>query len=143
MKIVRDILNKKGDAAWSIQPNATVREALQEMAAKEVGALIVTERDAVIGIISERDYARKVILRGKSSLETSVQDIMAKQPTCATPDQTIGECMAQMTKKHVRHLPVLEGVNLVGVVSIGDIVAAIIGAHEAKIEELESLIYGQ
>lgn len=142
MKTVRDILDKKGSSVPTIQPNASVREALTVMAANDVGALVVTERDRVIGVISERDYARKVIIHGKSSLETSVEDIMATAPTCVTPDQTIGECMARMTEKQVRHLPVIEGVNLVGVISIGDVVAAIIGQHESKIDELESMIYG-
>ena len=142
MKIVRDILRQKEVMVWTIQPNATVREALTEMAAHDIGALVVTERDEVIGVISERDYARKVIVRGKSSLETLVEDIMTKQPTCVTPDETIDECMHRMTEKHVRHLPVIEGINLIGVISIGDVVAAIIGDHESKIDELESMIYG-
>ncbi len=142
MKTVRDIIKKKGDNTWTTQPNATVREALVEMSAHDVGALVVTERNEVIGVISERDYARKVIIQGKSSLEISVEDIMAKDRTCVTPNQTIGECMVQMTEKRVRHLPVVEGGNLVGVVSIGDVVAAIIGEHESKIDELESMIYG-
>jgi len=142
MKIVRDILKQKGVMVWTTQPNATVRKALTEMAANDVGALVVTEGDEVIGVISERDYARKVIMQGKSSLETLVEDIMSKPPTCVTPDQTMGECMRQMTEKRIRHLPVIEGINLIGVVSIGDVVAAIIGDHESKIDELENMIYG-
>ena len=142
MKIVRDILKQKGAMVWTAQPKATVREALTEMAAHDVGALIVTERDEVVGVISERDYARKVIVQGKSSLETSVEDIMTTLPTCVTPDQTIGECMRQMTENRIRHLPVLEGIDLIGIISIGDVVAAIIGDHESKIDELESMIFG-
>ena len=142
MKTVRDILHKKGSSVWTIQPNATVRDALNEMATNDVGALVVIEREGVIGVISERDYARKVIRKGKSSLDTLVEDIMAHEPTCVALDHTIRECMAKMTDKHVRHLPVLEGTKLVGVISIGDVVAAIIGEHESKIDELENMIYG-
>jgi CBS domain-containing protein len=142
MKAIRDILDEKGRDAWTIGPGATVREALSELAEKDVGALVVTDGDRVVGVISERDYARKVIMRGQSSLETKVGDIMATEPRCVTPDHSIGDCMALMTREHVRHLPVLEGKVLTGVLSIGDLVKSIISAQESKIDELESLIYG-
>jgi CBS domain-containing protein len=142
MKTVRDILDNKGAEVWTIEPQASVREALTVMADKDVGALVVTEGGRVLGIISERDYARKVIVKGRSSLDTRVADIMAREPTCMTPEQTIGECMSAVTKMRVRHLPVLEDGSLVGLVSIGDVVAAVIHEHESKIDELESLIYG-
>lgn len=142
MKTVRDILDNKGAEVWTIEPQASVREALTVMADKDVGALVVTEGGRVLGIISERDYARKVIVKGRSSLDTRVADIMAGEPTCITPEQTIGECMSVITKMRVRHLPVLESGSLIGLVSIGDVVAAVIREHESKIDELESLIYG-
>jgi CBS domain-containing protein len=142
MKTVRDVLDEKGRDAWTIAPDATVREALSELADKGVGALVVTDGDRVVGVISERDYARKVIIKGQSSLETRVGDIMATQPRCVTQDETIGNCMALMTDRRVRHLPVLEGEALAGVLSIGDLVKSIISAQKSKIDELESLIYG-
>jgi CBS domain-containing protein len=142
MKTVRDILDHKGAGVWTIEPQASVREALTVMADKDVGALVVAEGGRVLGIISERDYARKVIVQGRSSLDTRVADIMAREPTCIAPEQTIGECMSAITNMRVRHLPVLEGGSLVGLVSIGDVVAAVIREHESKIDELESLIYG-
>ncbi|MEA3278746.1 MAG: CBS domain-containing protein [Pseudomonadota bacterium] len=143
MKTVREVLEKKGGDVWTIDPGVTVREALTQMAEKDVGALVVTKEGSVIGVISERDYARKVIMKGKSSLETLVEDIMVRDPRCVTPAETIGECMATMTEKRIRHLPVLEGISLVGLVSIGDVVKSIISAHESKIDELESYIYGK
>ena len=142
MKTVRDLLEEKGRDVWTIDPGETVREALTRMADKDVGALVVTQGQSVIGVISERDYARKVIMKGKSSLETLVGDVMVRDPRCVAPTETIGACMATMTEKRVRHLPVLEGASLVGLVSIGDVVKSIISEHESKIDELESFIYG-
>jgi CBS domain-containing protein len=112
------------------------------MAQQNVGALVVIEGDRVVGVISERDYARKVIVNRQPPLEISTADIMVRQPRCVTPEETIADCMALMTDKHVRHLPVLEGGSLAGIVSIGDLVKSIIRAQESKIDELESLIYG-
>jgi CBS domain-containing protein len=142
VKTVNDLLENKGRDVWTIDPDETVREALTRMADKDIGALVVTQGGSVIGVISERDYARKVIMKGKSSLETLVGDVMVRDPICVTPTETIGVCMATMTEKRVRHLPVLEGAGLVGLVSIGDVVKSIISEHESKIDELESFIYG-
>jgi len=143
MKTVEDILRQKGRDVWTIGALATVHEALSRLAAKDIGALVVTEGDQVVGVISERDYARKVIMRGKYSADTLVEDVMAQNPTCVSRTETITECMGTMTEKRVRHLPVLEGSQLVGMVTIGDVVKAIIDAHESRIDELESYIYGQ
>jgi len=142
MKTVREILDAKGSDVWTIGSAASVREALTRMAEKDIGALVVTEGDSVVGVISERDYARKVIMRGKSSLETLVGEIMVREPSCVTPDETIDGCMSAMTDKRIRHLPVLDGSRLVGLVSIGDVVKSIITEHKSKIEELETFIYG-
>jgi CBS domain-containing protein len=142
MKTVQEILEEKGRTVWTIGPGANVREALLRMAEYNVGALVVTEGNHVVGVISERDYARKVVVKAQTSLEIPVEDIMARDPRCVMPQQTIGDCMALMTDKHVRHLPVLEGDSLAGIVSIGDLVRSIIQAQESKIDELESLIYG-
>jgi len=142
MKTVQELLDSKGRDVWTIAPDTAVREALSMMAEKNVGALIVTDGEQVVGVISERDYARKVIIKGHSSLETLVGDIMAREPRCVVPDHTIVQCMTLMTDKHIRHLPVLDGADLVGVLSIGDLVKSIISAQESKIDELESLIYG-
>ena len=143
MKLVNDILDTKGTTVWTIEPTATVREALTAMAAQEIGALVVTDETRVVGVISERDYARSAIMEAGASLETLVCDVMASNPSCVTPGQTIAECMSCMTDKRVRHLPVLaDDDSLSGVVSIGDVVAAILSDCESKIGELESFVYG-
>ncbi|MFQ5854938.1 MAG: CBS domain-containing protein [Anaerolineae bacterium] len=142
MKTVRHILHTKGRAVWSVAPDTTVYEALQLMAEKNVGALLVLEAEKVAGIFSERDYARKVALKGKSSKDTPVREIMTSKVVYVRPDQTIEECMALMTDKHIRHLPVLEDNQLVGIISIGDVVKAIISQQEFIIEQLESYIRG-
>ena len=142
MKTVQELLGTKGREVWTVGPDATVREALSLMGVKDVGALVVTRDHRIVGVISERDYARKVIIHGQSSLETLVGDVMAREPCCVKPDQTIADCMALMTDRHIRHLPVLDGDRLAGVLSIGDLVKSIIGAQESKINELEGLIYG-
>jgi CBS domain-containing protein len=142
MKIVRDILQTKGHEVWSIRPDETVYEALKIMADKNVGALVVLEGQTVVGIMSERDYARKVILQGKSSREVRVGQIMTSRVYYVRPEQTIQECMAQMTDKHVRHLPVLENDSLIGVISIGDVVKSIIAEQESTIRLLEDYITG-
>jgi CBS domain-containing protein len=139
---VKDILQGKGQDVLSITPDATVYEALKIMAEKNVGALIVLEGQTVAGIMSERDYARKVILHGKSSREMQVREIMTARVYYVRPDQAIQECMEQMTDKHVRHLPVLEEERLVGIISIGDVVKAIIADHESTIKLLENYITG-
>jgi CBS domain-containing protein len=143
MSTVRDILNNKHNKeVYTISPNITVFNALNIMAEKNVGALVVTEGKKVIGMFSERDYARKVILRGKSSKELAVADVMTTNVLFVTPDNTVEECMALMTEKHVRHLPVLENDALVGLVSIGDVVKQIISDKNFRIKELERYISG-
>jgi CBS domain-containing protein len=139
---VSAILAQKGSAVWSIAPNSTVFDAIHLMAEKNVGALTVLENGRLIGIISERDYTRKVILKGKSSKETLVQEIMTKDLVTAHPGDSVGECMAMMTEKRVRHLPVIEGGKMVGLVAIGDLVRRIISSQTATIENLESYITG-
>lgn len=142
MKIVRDILNRKGRQVWSISPHATVFDALQLMAEKDVGALLVVENGQIAGIFSERDYARKVILQGKSSRSIPVSEIMSTRVLFVQPDQSIEDCMALMTTKRVRHLPVIAQNRLEGVISIGDVVKAIIDDQEFTIEQLERYITG-
>ncbi len=142
MVTARQLLQAKGCDVWSIAPDDSVYDALKLMAEKEVGALLVLEGEALAGIISERDYARKVILKGKSSMDTPVQEIMTTKVISVRPEQTIQECMALMTGKRVRHLPVLEGNQLAGVISIGDVVKAIISHQELMIEHLERYIEG-
>lgn len=143
MSTVRDILNNKHNKeVYTISPNITVFNALNIMAEKNVGALVVTEGKKVIGMFSERDYARKVILRGKSSKELTVAEIMTTNVLFVTPDNTVEECMALMTEKHVRHLPVLENNTLIGLVSIGDVVKQIISDKNFRIKELERYISG-
>ncbi|MFQ5856802.1 MAG: CBS domain-containing protein [Anaerolineae bacterium] len=142
MKTVRQVLRCKGHAVWCVAPDASVREALQLMAEKDVGALLVLEADRLVGVFSERDYARKVVLKGRSSEDTPVREIMTQEVVHVCPDQTIEDCMALITDKRVRHLPVLEDDQLVGIVSIGDVVKAIISEQEFIIEQLENYIYG-
>lgn len=142
MKTVKDILRDKGYEVWSITPDATVYEALKFMADKNVGALLVLDGQAVVGMVSERDYARKVILHGRSSREIQVREIMTSKVYYVQPEQNIQECMALMTDKRVRHLPAMENDRLVGVISIGDVVKAIIAEHESTIKHLEDYITG-
>lgn len=142
MKSVKEILQAKGHAIISITPDATVYEALKIMADKNVGALVVRDGETVVGIMSERDYARKVILHGKSSKELQVREIMTSRVYYVRPEQSVQECMAQMTDRRVRHLPVLDGDRLVGIISIGDVVKAIIAEHESTIKLLENYITG-
>lgn len=143
MKTVRDILSTKGGEVWRISPDATVFEALQLMAEKNVGALIVADGEEVRGIISERDYARKTILKGKASKETPVREIMTSEVVIVRPDHSIEQCMALMTDKRIRHLPVMENDRLLGIISIGDIVKGIISEQEYIIEQLEGYIKGK
>ena len=142
MTTVRQILQAKGYEIWSITPDASVYDALKLMADKEVGALVVLNGEKSVGIISERDYARKVVLKGKRSIDTSVKEIMSNEVFSVRPERPIEECMALMTEKRVRHLPVCEGDDLIGVVSIGDVVKAIISQQECVIAHLERYIQG-
>ena len=142
MKTVKDILKVKGHAVWVIEPDALIYDALKLMAEKKVGALVVMEGTRVIGIISERDYARKVILMGGSSKSMRIKEIMTTRVVYARSEQTIEECMALMTGKHIRHLPVINEGRLVGVVSIGDLVKSIIDEQKFVIEQLERYISG-
>lgn len=139
---IRDILNHKGNNVWTIAPDATVFEAIQMMADKNIGALLVIEGEKLIGIISERDYTRKVILKGRASKETLVRDILSGKIIFVTPDHTIEECMRLMTEHRIRHLPVLEGTRIAGVVSIGDLVNWIISAQNSAIHQLQTYITG-
>lgn len=141
-KFVRDILKSKGEQVWSIGPHAKVFEALELMAEKNIGAVMVRNEDRVVGILSERDYARKVILEGKSSKDLEVGKIMSPRVVIVSPDRQVEEAMAVMTDKHIRHLPVMDGDELVGVISIGDVVAAAIAERDFAIEQLESYIRG-
>jgi CBS domain-containing protein len=141
MTLVSQILQAKGGPTWTIAPDAIVFDALSLMAEKNIGALVVVENDVVIGIFSERDYSRKIILEGKSSRNTKVQDIMTDEVLCVRPDQSVTKCMALMTDKHVRHIPVLDNGRLVGVISIGDVVKAIINEQQIMINHLEDYIY--
>ncbi len=143
MVTVRQILKNKGSQIWSTEPDATVYSALQLMAEKGIGALLVLADGKLVGIFSERDYARKVILHGKSSAETPVSEIMTPGVITVRLDQTIGECMTLMTEKRFRHLPVVEGDRVVGVISIGDVVKAIISDQEFMIKQLEIYISGE
>jgi CBS domain-containing protein len=134
---VRQLLEVKGNDIWSIYPNSTVYDALRMMADKDVGALLVMEDDHLVGIISERDYARKVILKGKASMDTRVREIMTNVLFTVHPDQTIHECMELMTNKHVRHLPVVLDNKVIGIISIGDVVKNIIFMQRETIKDLE------
>jgi CBS domain-containing protein len=140
MKTVRQLLEQKGSRVLSTTPDSTVYDALQMMADNEVGALVVLEDEKLVGIISERDYARSVILRGKSSKTTPVRDIMTSKVLTINFNTTIEQCMNLMTDKRVRHLPVVEGGSLVGLLSIGDIVKEIIQHQEFVINQLENYI---
>lgn len=140
MLTVRELLAKKGSQVWSVSPDATVYEALQLMAEQNVGAVLVLAGEQLAGILSERDYARKVILLGKSSKDTPVREIMTQRVVCVRPTNTIDECMALMTDKRVRHLPVVAEKHVTGVISIGDVVKATIAEQRFIIEQLEHYI---
>ena len=143
MTTARDLLRGKPGETWSISPDATVFDALSLMAEKDVGALLVfNEKGGLEGILSERDYARKVILKGKASRDIPVREIMTSKVVCVGPDQTIEGCMALMTLKRVRHIPVLEGERVAGIISIGDVVKSIIADQQFTIEQMESYIAG-
>lgn len=139
---VETLLNTKGRTVWSVAPDATVFAAVQEMAARNVGSLLVMEGSRLVGIVSERDYARKIVLHGKNSRTTPVSEILTPAVHHVTPHSTLGECMALMTDKRIRHLPVLDQGTVVGVISIGDLVNWIMRAQAATIDQLQSYIAG-
>jgi CBS domain-containing protein len=139
-KIVSHILASKGSEIWSVTTDSTVFDALSAMADKNIGALVVVDEGNVVGIVSERDYARKVILEGKESRDTPVGDIMTPNPITVTPDTSVRSCMELMTTNRFRHLPVKDGADLVGVVSIGDVVNAVIEEQTFLIDQLEGYI---
>lgn len=143
MKTVSQLLQQKGYNIWSIAPDVTVYDALELMADKNIGAVLVMDGENLVGILSERDYARKVILKARFSRDTLVREIMTEKVVCVRPDQSVEECMALMTAKRIRHLPVTEGSKVIGVISIGDAVKAVISEQEFIIEQLENYISGK
>ncbi len=142
MTKVHQLLGQKGRDVLSIHPDDSVLDAIQKMADNDVGALIVIEGDKLVGMVTERLYAREVFLKGRSSRETAVRDIMETQVVYARPEQTVEECMAVMTENRVRHLPILESEQLIGIVSIGDLVKSIIADQKFTIEQLQHYVRG-
>jgi CBS domain-containing protein len=142
MKSVEKVLRAKGREAWHITPQATVYEALQLMSEKEIGSILVLEEGEVVGIFTERDYARKLILKGKFSKDTAVRELMTQDVLYVEPQNTIEDCMVLMTKNRVRHLPVMDNGKLAGIVSLGDMVKHIISEQESTIAQLEKYITG-
>ena len=142
MKTVDQILKAKGHDVWSVDPRDTVFDSLRSMSDKGVGSMLVMDGDKLVGIVTERDYARKVILEGKSSKDTAVSEIMSGKVLCVSPDRTVDECMALMTDKRARHLPVVDHKRVVGVVSIGDLVKAMISEQQILIDQLQHYISG-
>lgn len=139
---ISDILSHKGGLVWSVPPESTVFDAIKMMAEKNVGALIVTKEGKLIGILSERDYTRNVVLKGRSSKDTTVREIISGRVISVSPDHTVEECMRLMTEHRIRHLPVLQGSNILGVISIGDLVNSIISSQNSAIQQLETYITG-
>ena len=139
---VRELLNHKASGIYAIRPDASVLEALELMAREDISSVLVMEGDALKGIFTERDYARKVILRGRNSRDTVVRELMTSQLLTVSQEQTIEDCMSLMTNKHIRHLPVLDGDKVVGLVSIGDVVKSVIAGHEETIQQLAGYIAG-
>lgn len=139
---VRQLLQGKGSQIWSVAPDDSVFAALELMAEKNVGALVVTEGDRLVGIFSERDYARKIVLLGRASRDTAVRGVMSERVVTVAPDETVADCMVVMTEHHIRHLPVVEDGRLVGVISIGDVVKAIISEQSFVIDQLQNYIQG-
>ncbi len=140
---IASILKIKGEEIWSVGPDATVYDSIALMAQKGIGAVLVIDERKLVGIISERDYARKIVLEGRSSRVTPVREIMTPDPVTARPENTVEECMTIMTQYRIRHLPVLDGENLVGIVSIGDLVKATIADQAHTIDQLQTYIVGK
>lgn len=143
MDTVRELLKNKGSEIWTISPMSTVFQALELMAERDIGALPVVENGRLVGIFSERDYARKVILKGRTSKDTTVSELMTQTVFYVNPDSTLEECMALMTSRQIRHLPVLDKERLVGIVTLGDVVKRIISRQEFTIQELERYVKGE
>lgn len=143
MSTVRELLKDKPEKVWTVSPRDSVYKALQLMADKDVGAVLVVENEKLVGIFTERDYARKVILKAKASKDTSVGELMTEAVLYVRPEQKVEDCMALMTEKRVRHLPVLEKERLIGIISIGDVVRKRISEHEFVIHQLENYITGR
>ena len=141
MTTLKMLLKDKGHDVWSVHPDDTVLDAIKMLAEKDIGALIVIKDDKPVGIFTERDYARNVYLKGKSSLDTAVRDVMVAPVICVKPDQTVDKCMALMTAKRFRHLPIMDGDELVGMVSIGDLVKSVIAEQQFTIEQMEQYIH--
>ena len=141
MTTVKSLLENKGYDFWNVSPDATVYEALQKMAEKEIGAVLVIKDEKLLGIFSERDYARKLVLKNYSSKESIVKNFMTTNVFCVKPDTEIIECMHLMTEKHIRHLPVVENEKIIGIITIGDVVNEIINGQNSIIKDLESYIY--
>jgi CBS domain-containing protein len=139
---IRQLLNRKTSGIYAVRPDASVLEALEMMAREDISSVLVMENDSLKGIFTERDYARKVILRGRNSRDTVVRELMTSDLFTMSPEQTIDDCMSIMTAKHIRHLPVLESGKVVGLVSIGDVVKTIIAGHEETIQQLAGYIAG-
>ena len=139
---VSSLLHHKGSAVWSVSPDTTVFNAIKLLADKNIGALPVLSGGSLVGIITERDYTRKVALQGKSSKDTQVREIMSNQVVCVSPEESIEECMRLMTENRVRHLPVVEQAKLLGIISIGDLVNWIISSQNSAIEQMEQYIAG-
>jgi len=140
---IRDVLRRKGHEIWSITPDSTVFRAIEMMADKHVGALLVIVQEKLVGIVSERDYARKVVLRGRSSKETRVEEIMTSPVISVGPRHVVDECMRIITENRIRHLPVIENEKVIGIVSIGDLVNWIISAQHQTIQQLQDYITGK
>ena len=140
MKTVRDLLEGKGRDVWSVAPDSTVYDALKLMAERGIGAVLVLDGKTVAGILSERDYARQVVLKGKASKDTPVREIMTTRVVFIGPERSAEDCMAVMADKRIRHLPVLDGDDLLGILSIGDVVKAVISEKQFQIEQLETYI---
>jgi CBS domain-containing protein len=140
MKTIQQLLDTKGQQVWSIGPDASVYDALVAMAEHQIGALLVMDDTGMIGLISERDYARNIVLRGLASKDTRVRDVMTRRVVCTRPTQTLEEAMALMTEKRVRHLPVIADGKVIGLISIGDLIKSIISEHKFIIEQLENYI---
>ena len=142
MTTIRELLQGKPSEVWSVRPTSTIYEALELMSDKGIGALPVVEDGRVVGIFSERDYARKVILKGRASKSTRIEELMTSPVLYVRPEQTVNDCMALMTEKRVRHLPVLENGKLIGLITIGDIVKQVVVEQEQTIEQLANYITG-